>query len=318
MDKKILTKVPFVDFVPTDGRAVFLQPFFDKNEKIFKLFLQKKNELTFVYAKPVQACYWADKIIDKTTDIFIPLIHNIINHYSFKTILNTSIRISTDIHNLGIIIEKYFIFLDLFCKKKNTSLSNMIRTDLEYYFGNVRSLYDQLQYLLREIIQISKLKKKLPDSFRKMIQKEPKELQKKYCLPQPLIKYYDSTKDFFLTCRDIRDRIYHGGLTPNFIVCFDDGFAIQKDSIFFPSPLVSKFNIWPTNKIKENNFVSILALVSYINMKILENIDLFSKALTQSIRPLEPISKNYKIFLRGPHIEHLLKSSEYLDKQWVQ
>lgn len=158
--------------------------------------------------------------------------------------------------------------------------------------------------------------------MRKMVQLEADDLQEKYNLPKPLIDYYLDTKDFFMKCRKIRDDIYHfrdsykTGLFEA-IFCMNDGFAFKKDSPLFPNPLDSIFDIWPPEKTKENGLISVLALVSYINKKVLENIEAFSQALIESVKPLPPISGTCKVFLRGPYIHHILKSDEYLDKHWI-
>jgi len=124
-------------------------------------------------------------------------------------------------------------------------------------------------------------------------------------------------KDFFMNCRKIRDNIYHGGLTPEFIVCFNDGFGFQKDSQFFPSEILSEFNLWPQKKTKPNNIVSLLPLLSFINKNLLENLNVFSQSLMKSIEPLKAISNNYKLFLRGPYSHHLIKCEDYIEKQWL-
>jgi len=315
--KEILLQIPFVDLAPADGRVVYDAPCFDRGDNTYKLYFQRDDALGFVYARPAEACYWAESIADETRDLFVPLLHTISNHYSFPSIQETLLRIQYDILNLSVVVEKYFVFLDLFRRKREPLISGMIRTDLEYYFGVSMSLFDLVHDVLRDLWRMKHRPVVLPDTFRKMAGKEPEELGRKYNLPNPLISYYATTKDFFLNCREIRDCIYHGGLTPDFIVCFDDGFGFQKDSQFFPSRLVSELDLWPREKIRENNLVSILPLVSFINKRILENLAVFSQALIQSIEPLDPISNRYKLFLRGPYTHHLTKCDEYIDRQWI-
>jgi hypothetical protein len=193
----------------------------------------------------------------------------------------------------------------------------MIRTDLEYYFGNVRSLFDLIHILLRDLWKMTNRSVALPDSFRKMVEQRPDDIFRRYNLPNPLILYYVKAKEFFLNCRKIRDLIYHGGLTPDFIVCFNDGFGFQKDSRFFPSQFISEFDLWPKEKIRENNIVSLLPLLSFITKKLLENLTVFSQALMQSIELPKPISNNHKLFLRGSYSHHLLKCNEYINRQWI-
>lgn len=220
-------------------------------------------------------------------------------------------------HACSVVVEKYLIFLDLYRNTKDVLTSNLITTDLEYFFGNIRSINDLLQSLIRDLWKRTS-NKNLPNSFYDMVKREPNDLKRKYNLPEPLIKYYVDAKDFFLKCRGIRDGIYHRGLNIQVVFCTEDGFALQKDNPLFPNPLTSEFKIWPEEKIKKNGLVSVLALISYINKRLLEDTDAFSQALIQSLQPLPPISETHKLFLRGPYIHHLLKSEEYLEKQWIE
>ena len=317
VNKAELRKVPYIDHLPLDGRIVFLQPYLDKKDNTFKTFVPQRNKLTWIFAEPVAACYYAERVIDDSKDIYLKMIDVIAQHYSFDSVINTMLSIIRDIENCSVVVEKYFVFLDRYRNTKDVLTYNLITTDLEYFFGNVRSLYDLLHDVIKDLWKrVSN--KILPDTFNKVVQKEPEDLERKYDLPEPLIKYYIGTKDFFVKCRRIRDRIYHRGLDIQIVFCTDDGFALQKNSPLTSNPLTSEFDIWPEEKIKKNGLVSVLALISYINKRLLEDTDVFSQALIQSIQPPPSISETHKLFLRGPYIHHLLKSEEYLEKQWVE
>lgn len=317
VDKDELRKVPYIDHIPLDGRMVFLQPYLDKKDNTFKTFVPQGKKLTWIFAEPVEACYYAEGVIDDSKDIYLKMIDVIARHYSFDSVINTLLSIIRDIENCSVIVEKYFVFLGQYRNTKDVLTYNLITTDLEYFFGNVRSLYDLLQNVIKDLWKRAS-NKILPGSFNKMVQKSQKDLEHKYDLPEPLIKYYINTKDLFVKCCRIRDSIYHRGLGIQIVFCTEDGFALQKNNPLTPGPLTSEFDIWPEEKTKKNGLVSVLALISYINKRLLEDLDAFSQALVQSIQPLPPISKTHKLFLRGPYIHHLLKSEEYLEKQWVE
>jgi len=312
-----LRKVPYIDYIPSDGRTVFLQPFLDSRDNTFKMFVPQGEKLTWIFAEPVAACYYSDRILDESKDIYLEFIDIIGRHYSFDSVIKSSLKIVRDIENCAVIIEKYFLFLDQFRKTKDVSTNFLVVTDLEYFFGNVRSLYDLLHSVVKDLWKRATMKN-LPKTFHDMVKWNAEDLRRKYALPEPLIKCYVESKDFFLKCKGIRDAIYHRGFDIQIVYCTEDGFAFQKDSSLFPNPLTSEFDIWPAAKIKENGLVSVLALISHVNKKILEFSDVFSEALIRSIQPLPPISKTCKIFLRGPFIHHLLKLDEYLNRQWIE
>ncbi len=316
MTRNVLSQIPFLDHLPKDGRNIFLQPYYDDKEKTFKLFLQKGNNLSHVIAIPSKCCYWSNKIVDKNQDIFINFIDVIAKHFSFEPVMKDLFRIILDVCNLSTFVEKYFIYLDLFRKNKDVSISNMIVTDIECIFGNVRSLYDLLQNITK-YLWYKENKIQLPESFEKMVNKKRKELKEKYEMAEPLINYYEGTRNFFYRCRKIRNGIYHRGTDIQVAFCLEDGFAFMKKGPLPIDPITSEFDIWPSEKIKKNGMVSILALIAYINKKILLDIDDFSNALSQSINLQKTISKNYNLYLRGPYIHHLIKSEEYLEQQWI-
>jgi len=316
MRRDVLQQVPFIDLAPSDGRAVFLQPYYDESENTFKLFLQKDDELTFVYAEPVEACYWARSAVDQASDLYIPLIDVVSKHYSYESTLKALLSIIRDILNMSVALEKHFIFLDIFRKNRNPIVSGLMATELEYFFGNVRSMYDLMQGLLNDLWK-RKTKQSLRESFREMVQQAPTQLKERYGLPDPVIRFYNATKQFFYDCRAIRDGVYHRGLGFNIIFCLEDGFAFQKDLKWSPMSILTRFDIWPPEKVKKNNLVSVLALISHVIRESLKDLEEFSSALIKSIEPLDPLSKNYRIFLRGQCTHHLLRLDDYLDKQWI-
>lgn len=319
-NKEILTKIPFIDNVPHDGRAVLLPPYFDETDSTFKLYIPQKDKLTWMRAKPYLAWYYANSLVDKSNDMYIPLFDNLARHFSFRSIINNFWRIILDVRNCGSILEKYFIFLERYRETKNIEISFMMETDLEYFFGNIRSIYDLLQKTIRDL-----WKKEggahLCLSFADIIKQDPQTLKVKYGLPDPLVNYYVNSGLFFNNYKEIRDSIFHvmhrsGAKGNDFqvIFCTDEGFALSKKDPILQDIL--KLNIWPEEKTKENGLISILALLAYITMEILKNFDMLSDALTQSITRYPPISEKQKLFYRGPFNKHLLRVDEYIEKQW--
>jgi len=166
--KNELKKVPYIDYIPSDGRIVFLQPYLDKADNKFKTFVPQGKKLTLIFAEPVESCYYAESVIDETNDIYLRLIDTIARYYLFDSVIHTMLGIIRDIENCGIVVEKYFIFLDLYRNTKDVLTSNLITTDLEHFFGNVRSIYDLLQSLIRDLWRRTS-RKKLHDNFSRMV-----------------------------------------------------------------------------------------------------------------------------------------------------
>jgi hypothetical protein len=188
-----LKKIPYIDYLPTDGRTFFSQPYFNPCDKTFKIFIPQAGKIIWLFAKPVESCYYSQSILDESTDIYLSVIDVIGRHYSFGSVLQKILSVIRDILNCGVAIEKYFIFLDRYRNTKDTISSNLVATELEYFFGNLRSLYDLLQSIIKDL-WLRATGKILPESFNRVVSK--KNPQEKYNLPDSLATYYDTTKVF--------------------------------------------------------------------------------------------------------------------------
>ena len=317
--KAALRKVPYVNLIPEDGRIVSLQPYFDESEKTFKQPIPRENEVAFLKCKPEQGPYYARLVVDEGRDVYLRLVDFITRYCSFPSTMKTLIGIERDILNCSAVVEKYFILLDLFRKKKNTLIANLVMTDIEFLFSNIRSLYDSLQILTKDLLKrLGKSKSsQLPDRYYQIVKLNDTKMKQKYDLPDPLMEFYSNTKSFFLNCRNLRNGFRHYRTDIPVIFSLDEGFALQKDSFLFNDPVVFTVNIWPTHKVKGRGLVSVLALISYLNTKMVAHTDLLSDALATSISVPAPVFEEFSLFFRGPYTHHLVKGQEYLEQQWT-
>ncbi len=318
--KAAIAKVPYIEFIPRDGRIISLLSYFDETDKTFKQPFPKGNDIIFLKGEPVQGPYYARSAVDKGKDIYLKLVDLITRHCSFPSTMNTLLGFERDILNSSGIIEKYFILLDWFRRKKDALTANLVMTDIEFLFTNTRSIYDSLQILVKDVLRRlgGHRLKNLPNSYHDMVKLDDSKMKSKYNLPDKLIEFYAGTRSFFLDCKRIRDGFHHYRTDISVVFSLEEGFALQKNSPFFIDPVASTFNIWPVDRIKENDLVSVLALIAYINKTMIAHTDSFSDALKNSCAIPPPISREYKLLLRGPYIHHLLNSQEYLEKQWIE
>ncbi len=310
--KEELQKIPYIDNIPSDGRAIYLGPHFDEEKKKFIMYVPSgNNKLTWIFAEPIQAYYYGKSKFNETNDIYLDFINVLLQNYSYNSIINVSKGILADIFNCSAFFEKYFILHAHYLKSKDLATNSLIATEIECFFGNIRSMYDLIQIIIKSLWEMEH-KKILKASFGKMAEKSKTELKTSYNLSESLIDYYNNTSKLFLIFREIRDKIFHNGLSIDLIFCDDDGFAIYKSD-----PTFSKLSdIWPKEKEKTNGLVSLLALFSYITKNIIGNLDDLSSVLVESIPSKPPISTTHKIFIRGPYFNHLNSLDDYLDKQW--
>ncbi len=309
-----LWKIPYVANSPTDERTVFLNPFFNKEQQKFQLPFPQANKIIFLEAEPVQMCYYSDNKLNDS-DLSLKLIDYTARYFSFNSALYSLFGIIRDIFNCSVVVEKYFLYLDIFRRNKDTSIMNFISADLEFLFSNIRSAYDSLQYLISVIWKIEK-KKAMPRKFSAMMKYNEDVLIKKYDLSETLVNCYQESKDFFEKCKDVRDGIHHSAIDTKTVYCLEDGFALQKDK-YLNDPIAKNFDIWSPEKTKKNGLVSVLALYAHLNKSFLDNTEIFSESIKESISKTPIISPDYKLFLRGPYIKHLVDSDKYLKEHWT-
>lgn len=149
--------------------------------------------------------------------------------------MGTLLQIINKIIFSAVVVEKYFLSLVRYRVTKNPLTSNLVVTDIEYLFANARSLYDLLQELIKYLWEREN-KPKMKGTFREIVQQSKEQLVSKYRLPEPMIQYYSSSKDFFFKIGAIRDAVFHppAELTmqlSRFLFSDDDGFALMKNEL---------------------------------------------------------------------------------------
>jgi hypothetical protein len=308
--------VPYISFFPKDGRAISLFPYFDEITKDFRLPVINNPNTTFVFTEPVQSIYFAKELMNEN-DLHVNLIEFITTLWSFPTTMDILAGIERDIVNCSSVVEKYFILLDHYRSTNDNNIANLILTDIEFLFGNIRSLYDSIEVLIADLMKKAHKKYNLPNSFNDIAKLDDTQIVKKFQIERPLLNFYSTTREFFSACRTIRDGFQHSRIDIPIIFCFEDGFALSKDSVYLKDPIVSQFKIWPDEKTKENGLVSVLGLMAYLNGTVLNHLDMLTEALKAMLPSQEPITKDYKVFFRAPHNNHLRRSREYQDGQWI-
>lgn len=121
VSKEEFAKVPYIHNVPVDGRTVFLASYIDGTDKRWNVNVPHARELTSISAEPVESCYYAESIVDDYEDLYVEIMDVVARHYSFDSVLGTSLELVRRILNCSVIVEKYFVCLGLYRKTKNGS-----------------------------------------------------------------------------------------------------------------------------------------------------------------------------------------------------
>ena len=318
-----LDKLTYYQNKPADGRAIMLLGFLENGE--FRQPFQDGDKI--VILKPtgaLKATYLAKEPADPDIDLHIPLVELLIQRLSFPQVVSIIPSIESDILNFGAILEKYEL---IFRNGRKPLSTDLIATELEFLFYNVRSLYDRLQRIIKDIWDKTALsdkqikKRQLKDSFRDVVLfgqddqiRSAEEISKKFGLPDPLANFYKEQGSFFKLCRAVRDDMAHYGksFSDQPIYCLNGGFAV--DVTMDP---YSKFDCWSAELLRNNNLGSVRALIAHIANQAILATSTYVEALLSCINLPEPIGPDWHVYVRHPHATHLHYLKTYINAPWI-
>jgi len=327
VNPKELDKLPYYQNKPADGRAAVVWPFETNGE----LYLPMPNPSTgeIVILKPVlqgAGSYFAKALLDPVSDAHIPFLELFLQRLSFPRPMGIVHTVVNDLLNFGAVLEKHDLIFRDYSRSPDVFRGHLflIGTELEYLFYNIRSLYDQLHFVMRVIWEETESPNRqvrinqLPKSFADVAFEADDRLRnadaitRMWGLPAPLAGFYQEQGDFFGTCRAIRDRVAHGGMSLSSIYYLDKGFAV--DATEYP---YSAFDCWPDRSLRNGKLGSVRALIAHIADRSIGATSAYADALQACIRLPDPIAPDWHIYVRGPYVSHLHRLSEYLDHPWV-
>lgn len=323
MDREEFRKLPYFLVEPTEGRIVPLLPFFEKGE-FFIPFAVKDEKIVLIKAAEANSGNFISKEpANADLDFHLPLLELIIQRITWPRPLYIMQTIVSDVINLGAGLEKYRLFQS---HPDRLAAAFLVATELEFLFFNIRSLYDQLQKIIKDIWGKTTLrdtalaKKGLPDSFRDVILtgdqdniRSIDEIKVRYGLPEQIATFYHTQGHFFKLCRAIRDDMVHGGksISKSPIYPLNEGFAVKVTD--FP---YSQFDCWKPEHLKSNNLGDLRTLIAYIIRHIIIATSDYSNSLVSCIQLAEPISPEWHIYTRNPFTVHLHRLDTYIQRPW--
>lgn len=233
-----LAKVPYISNVPRDGRTVRLQPFWDRDAGEWVPLHPVGGSLMRLRAEPVSGLYWGQEPENTTADLYIPLCNLIHQHVSWPSVAGSIRGLEEDFHNLGAVLNNYQLISNAAISSQPAA-THMIATELEYLLSIVRSMYDGLQSVCRNLAMLIKrpnalerrLIADLPGSFAgialsgKTVRSED-EMISRFQLPSALARFYHEEGPVFEILRSVRGDIEHYGASTGIVVNVDRGLAM--------------------------------------------------------------------------------------------
>src|SRR6185295_961832 len=244
-----LLELPYITSVPRDGRSVPLQPFFDAGVGDWHLYVPHANNslIRLAGGESVSGSYLALRAADPDRDLPFPLGTLIIRSLSFAGTLTALGHLENDVHRCAAILEKYqLIWENRHSSERAAGL--LIESELEYLVMLLRSLYDLLQGVIRDLSQrfrridnpARRGIQRLPDSFADVVMKdsvilETPAIAQRLRMPEPLAAWYHGEAHFFAQIRNLRDAIAHHGHQASTVFEVDWGFAVDpSDTVWAP------------------------------------------------------------------------------------
>jgi hypothetical protein len=319
-----ISKLPYVKRVPTDGRIVFLLPYYDAEARDWVLNLPvAKNQLgRLAGGEPVVSSYLATRPANPSTDYPFMLGTFVAQHLSFQGVAGALSRIEADIYQFCAVLEKYHLIAEHSRKRQFVEL--LYASELEYLVVLVRSVYDLLQKLSKHAAALvhsldaprRRLIADLPDRFSQIVlhgdQPVTAEgITKKFGLPGPLAKFYEAESARFQILRDLRDSIEHHGETIPTIFQLEEGAAVSTSE-----PPWSSFPIWKPELLHKNNLGSLRLLFAHLIAEALEMTARYTAAYATCVAIPGALSDGIHLFLRHPFSHHLISLDRVLREPW--
>lgn len=320
-----LSEVPYISNVPSDGRAVLLQPWFSGTEWFSYVDAPSGEVYRALPGSMDSGIYYAQSPASEV-DLEFGLGTLIAQHLSFSPVADQLYKLVEDIHMLSASMEKLDLIWRTVADTRGAQF--LIETELEYLFVLLRAMYDVLHKVVREVTPLlqgpdgRRVVQELPDSFRPMVLKgKPQvrrtadDLSKSFGLPRALARWYENEAERFQIIRDVRVGIEHQGRRIPPVYTTERGFAVgTKDYGAW-----SRLEVWRRHELLPNDLGSVRALAASLAESFLGTLDRCADALRRVIDPAllpAPVSAGNKVFVTNPYIGRLGDLPKLIASPW--
>lgn len=325
ISRKDIQKLPYVTSIPQDGRIVPLQTFYDAAVNDWFLYMPHgQAELIRIQdGETISGSYLGRAKADPKMDIEIQLGGLIIQHLSFSGTLAALGKMENNFHRSAAVMEKYHVIW----RQRNQSHSSaalLIESELEYLVFLIRSLYDRLQDIVRDLCgrfvrlddRSVKAMNKLPSSFADVVIqndaiREPDDLISRYRMPEPLAHWYHAEAPFFRELRQLRNGIAHHGRRAPTIFETEWGFAVSPSD-----PPWNMFAEWPVELQWKGRLGSLRAIFAGFIAHSFEATTRFASTIPILLDLPPALGEDLHFFVRSPFGHQLVRLSAMRKQPW--
>lgn len=325
-----LAIVPYLDVSVIGGRIVNLMPLWDGAEW-HHWFPSPEGLLLLKVGDWVHGDYIAVEPA-REDDLLIPFVEFMWQRASWPSVCPYIRAISDDFHNIATSLAKikHFYFAESLSGIVATSF---VETEIEYFMMLLRSIFDLLQEAISKIwkdhvrllddqAEQKRKRRQLPDTFSKMVLREKRDLRTAQeiaddqFVPLQVAEKYAATGPFFLSVRDIRDKIVHSGTAVSMIFITDKGFCIDPRATMYAG-----ISEWPEDHRFNENLVSLMPWLAYVVFHTIEACSDIMAAFASVIQFPPPIAPGYHVLVRGSNNEtmiELLRVAQGASPWWIK
>jgi hypothetical protein len=250
-------------------------------------------------------------------DVRIEFVEFMWQRASWPEVSRLIVGICDDFHLLATCAAKMEHFHQT-CKSIDQSLiSSFIQTELEYLIVVARSVFDLLQEIIAHFwnnrvrlsdssAEVTRRKHRLPTEFSKValhneIPRTAAEITDRYAIPPVTAEAYAKHAPFFVSLRASRNGIIHGGSSVDMIFATEKGFCVNPESKHYCS------YPWKQEHYYNPNIVSLRPWTARVVFQTIEACSEIMFSLASVIPFPEAIAPDYRVFIRDPSNEALLR-----------
>ncbi|MCB2160678.1 hypothetical protein KQH40_01175 [bacterium] len=280
---------------------------------VFHSYFQN-NKFYFTFRTVGTRIYLSEGIIEHGTflgenyeqrsiDFYLPMLDWYCHCIQITSLYNVIRKIISDLANMSVVFIRY---QETLTSEYDIRQIFLLEADLEFFFFNIRSLFDLTQYFYQQLWKNSfdskgnPPAKTLPDSFARMVLSgnnllSVDEIVEKYSIPKGIAQIYSDYGNFFRNCRDVRDQVVHYGKKIE-SVHIKDGMAFV-DVTRHP---FNKFSCWESEKIDDNNLGELQIFLKYLLNQVMDYLEALAIALNTSYSQQAIIHPEWKMYVCHP------------------
>lgn len=314
LSREEIGKLPWLESIPSDGRIVVLQPYYDSDARQWHFYVEHApgRLIRIADGETISGSYYGREAADPDRDLESPLGTLVTRHLSFEAVVGALGRLDSDVHRFAAVLEKY----DLIWRRRAELHFNaplLVEAELEYLLLLTRSFYDCLQGVIRHIARrlhrsngaARRAMRDLPRSFAAVVvsgdkTRDAEEIVAKFQAPKPLAEWYCGEAEFFLLVRGLRDGIAHHGKRPLTIFELDRGFCVEVSATPWNS-LVA----WSEGRVWSGRLGSLHAVFADVISHSIGATSRLAAVIPEFLSLSAPMSRDVHYFVRSPFGRHL-------------